>query len=88
MRWGGFVEPDYFQFYAKRVGAPWLADVTKETYRDRLWTDGGVVVISTVRKFGTTPVDAMLTAIGIAISLIVFYGMWRQRRRFLPASPQ
>jgi hypothetical protein len=35
-------------------------------------------------KFGTTPVDAMLTAIGIGISLIVFYGMWRQRRRFLP----
>lgn len=56
MRWGGVVEPDYFQFYAKRVGAPWLTDVTDETYRHRLWTDGSFVVISTVRKFGTTRV--------------------------------
>lgn len=56
MRWGGVVEPDYFQFYVKRVGAPWSADVTDETYRHRLWTDGGFVVISTFRKFGTTRV--------------------------------
>ena len=56
MRWSGIVEPDYFQFYARRVGSPWLADVTNQTYRNRLWTDGGLVVISTLRKFGTTPV--------------------------------
>ncbi len=56
MGWDGVVEPDYFQFYAKRVGAPWLADVQDQAYRDRLWTDGGFVVISTVRKFGTTRV--------------------------------
>jgi hypothetical protein len=34
--------------------------------------------------FGTTPTDAVLTAMGIGISLIVFYGMWVYRRRFLP----
>lgn len=56
MRWSGAVEPDYFQFYAKRVGARWPVGLTDQTYRHRLWTDGGFVVISTLRKFGTTPV--------------------------------
>ncbi|MEO7501895.1 MAG: hypothetical protein ABIW94_04570 [Gemmatimonadaceae bacterium] len=35
-------------------------------------------------KFGTTPNDAALTALGVGISLIVVYGVWRARRRFLP----
>lgn len=34
--------------------------------------------------FGTTPGDAALTAIGVGISLLMFYGMWRARHRFLP----
>lgn len=55
MTWSGVVEPDYFQFYAKRVGAVWFEDVSADVYRQRLWTDGGFVVISTFRKFGTTP---------------------------------
>ncbi len=57
MTWSGAVEPDYFQFYARREGADWLSKVTEEVYRDRLWTDGAFVVISTVRKFGTTPIS-------------------------------
>lgn len=62
MRWSGVVEPDYFQFYAKRVGAEWLSGATDETYRHRLWTDGGFVVISTLRKFGTTPLTLDVVA--------------------------
>jgi hypothetical protein len=57
MPWSGIVEPDYFQFYAKRVGAPWLPGVSDETYTQRLWTDGGFVVISTLRKFGPTRIS-------------------------------
>jgi hypothetical protein len=34
--------------------------------------------------FGTTPNDAALTALGVAISSIVVYGGWRARRHFLP----
>lgn len=60
--WSGVVEPDYFQFYAKRDGAAWLPDVTDQTYRHRLWTDHGFVVISTVRKFGTTPLTLHVVA--------------------------
>jgi hypothetical protein len=56
MVWEGVVEPDYFQFYACRDGAP-MPDVSAETYQDHLWSDGGFVVISTVRKFGTTPLS-------------------------------
>jgi hypothetical protein len=55
MTWSGIIEPDHFQFYAKRAGAVWLSDVPAEAYRQRLWTDGGFVVISTLRKFGSTP---------------------------------
>ena len=35
-------------------------------------------------RFGTTPNDAVLTALGVAISLVVVYGVWPARRRFLP----
>lgn len=35
-------------------------------------------------KFGTTPNDAVLTTLGVGISLVVAYGVWRARRRFLP----
>jgi hypothetical protein len=62
MTWSGVVEPDYFQFYAKREGAEWLSEVTEETYRHHLWTDGGFVVISTFRKFGTTPLTLHVVA--------------------------
>jgi hypothetical protein len=62
MTWSGVVEPDYFQFYAKREGAEWLSEVTEETYRHHLWTDGGFVVISTVRQFGTTPLTVHVVA--------------------------
>jgi len=34
--------------------------------------------------FGTTSADIALTALGIGISLLMFYGMWRARRRFMP----
>ena len=62
MTWSGVVQPDYFQFYAKRVGAEWLSDVSAEIYRHRLWTDCGFVVITTVRKFGTTPLTLDVVA--------------------------
>lgn len=64
MRWDGVVEPDYFQFYAVRAGADWPLDLLgdRETYRNHLWTDGGFVVVSTVRKFGTTPVSLHVVA--------------------------
>ena len=52
------VEPDYFQFYARRSGAAWASDkVPPEGYQARLWSDGGFVYVGTRRKFGTTPVD-------------------------------
>lgn len=56
------VEPDYFQFYARRAAAEWLPDVIDEVYRDHLWTDGSFVVISTVRKFGPTPLTLEVLA--------------------------
>jgi hypothetical protein len=62
MTWSGVVQPDYFQFYARRVGAERLPDVSAETYRQHLWTDGGFVVISTLRKFGTTPLTLDVVA--------------------------
>jgi hypothetical protein len=34
--------------------------------------------------FGGSPGDAALTAAGIAVSLLFFFGMWRARHRFLP----
>lgn len=34
--------------------------------------------------FGGTTGDVALTAAGIAVSLLFFFGMWRARRRFLP----
>jgi hypothetical protein len=55
MTWHGVVEPDYFQLYARR-GEASMPDVSLETYERRLWSDGGFVVVSTFRKFGTTPV--------------------------------
>lgn len=53
MTWRGFVEPDYFQFYARR-GEAEVPQLSAEDYRDRLWSDGRFVVIGTHRKFGTT----------------------------------
>jgi hypothetical protein len=51
------VEPDYFQFYARRAGAEWASDqVTDAGYQARLWSNGSFVVIGTSRKFGTTEV--------------------------------
>ena len=51
------IEPDYFQFYVRRHGAAWASDaVPQEGYRDRLWTDGGFVVVGTYRKFEAMPV--------------------------------
>jgi len=34
--------------------------------------------------FGTTPGDIVLTAVGVGLSLVMFYGMWRARARFMP----
>lgn len=34
--------------------------------------------------FGTTPGDIALTAVGFGLSLVMFSGMWRARRRFAP----
>jgi hypothetical protein len=34
--------------------------------------------------FGTTRTDVALTAAGIAVSLLFFFGMWRARHRFTP----
>jgi hypothetical protein len=50
------VEPDYFQFYARREGAEFPSGAMAAAYRNRLWTNGHFVVISTLRKFGTTPI--------------------------------
>ena len=56
--WHGYVEPDYFQFYARRASAEWAsAAVSDEGRRDRLWSDGHFVYIGTLRKFGATAVD-------------------------------
>jgi hypothetical protein len=35
-------------------------------------------------EFGLTPVDIIFMAVGIGISLVMFYGMWRTRDRLLP----
>jgi hypothetical protein len=60
--WSGTVEPDYFQFYLRRAGAPWASDAVSEPgYAARLWTDGGFVYVGTARQFGTTPVDVDVT---------------------------
>ncbi|WP_191279590.1 hypothetical protein [Nocardioides flavus (ex Wang et al. 2016)] len=61
MTWRGVVEPDYFQFYARRGDAA-MPDVSLETYERRLWTDGRFVVVSTFRKYGTTPVSVDVVA--------------------------
>jgi hypothetical protein len=51
------VEPDYFQFYARRANAEWASDKTTEAgYEAHLWSNGGFVTIGTARKFGTTTV--------------------------------
>jgi hypothetical protein len=51
------VEPDYFQFYARRANAEWASDKTTEAgYEAHLWSNGGFVTIGTARKFGTTAV--------------------------------
>lgn len=51
------VEPDYFQFYARRAGAEWASDqVTDAGYQARLWSNGSFVTVGTARKFGTTTV--------------------------------
>lgn len=51
------IEPDYFQFYARRASAEWASDQTTSTgHEARLWTNGEFVTIGTARKFGTTTV--------------------------------
>ena len=51
------VEPDYFQFYARRANAEWASDKTTEAgYEAHLWSNSGFVTIGTARKFGTTAV--------------------------------
>jgi hypothetical protein len=51
------IEPDYFQFYARRAGAAWASDpATDAGYEAHLWSNGGFVMIGTARKFGTTEV--------------------------------
>lgn len=57
------VEPDYGQFYLRRVGATWASgEITKDGIFQNLWTDGGFVYVGTNRKFGTTPVEVALSA--------------------------
>jgi hypothetical protein len=49
------IEPDYFQFYARRAGAKWASDQTTDAgYEAHQWSNGGFVTIGTARKFGTT----------------------------------
>lgn len=51
------VEPEYFQFYLRRAGAPWSSDqVPDRGYRAHLWSNGSFVYVGTARKFGTTAV--------------------------------
>jgi hypothetical protein len=51
------IEPDYFQFYARRAGAAWASDRTTDAgYEAHLWSNGGFVTIGTARKFGKTAV--------------------------------
>ncbi len=51
------VEPDYFQFYARRGGADRASDtVSDEGYAAHLWTNGRFVYVGTRRKFGSTPI--------------------------------
>lgn len=56
------VEPDYFQFYARRSGAAWASDmVTEEGYAAHLWTDGQFIYVGTRRKFGPTPIEVTVS---------------------------
>jgi hypothetical protein len=51
------IEPDYFQFYARREGAEWASGETPSAgYEEHLWSNGEFVTIGTARKFGTTAV--------------------------------
>jgi hypothetical protein len=51
------IEPDYFQFYARRAGAVWGSDETPDAgFEEHLWSNGDFVYIGTARKFGTTTV--------------------------------
>jgi hypothetical protein len=51
------VEPDYFQFYARREGAEWASGQTTDAgYEEHLWSNGDFVYIGTARKYGTTTV--------------------------------
>jgi len=51
------IEPDYFQFYARRASGDWASDQTPSTgYEAHLWSNGEFVMIGTARKFGTTAV--------------------------------
>lgn len=55
------VEPDFFQFYLRRAGAPWASDqVSDDGYDKHLWTDGAFVYVGTRRKYGSTVVDVVL----------------------------
>ena len=51
------VEPDYFQFYARRADAGWASDQTTSMgFEAHLWSNGQFVTVRTARKFGTTAV--------------------------------
>ncbi|HET8526681.1 MAG TPA: hypothetical protein VFM81_08600, partial [Actinomycetota bacterium] len=51
------VDPDYFQFYARRANAEWASDkVPSPGYEEHLWSNGGFVTIGSARKFGTAAV--------------------------------
>jgi len=53
----GQIEPDYFQFYARRAHAEWASAQTPSAgYEAHLWSNGEFVTIGTARKFGTTAV--------------------------------
>lgn len=51
------IDPDYFQFYARRANSGWAGDQTPSAgYEAHLWSNGAFVTIGTARKFGTTAV--------------------------------
>ena len=57
----GSVEPDYFQFYARRGGTVWASGmVPPEGHAARLWSDGHFVYIGTARKYGTLSISIIV----------------------------
>lgn len=55
------VEPDYGQFYLRRAGSAWQSDaVPSQGYERHLWSSGTFVMVGTVRKYGTTPLQVQV----------------------------